>query len=264
VPPAGSLSLYDLGYFDLARLARWTAAGAHWISRWQQGTATFDADGRPLELLGYLRRHTGAWPLDLPILLGATERLACRLIALRVPQEMAARRRQKAYAKARKHGRVPTQEHLAWCEFTVFVTDCPAESLGWKEAVVLYRARWQIELMFKLWKSHNLLATPRSGAAPERVMAEFWAKLIGVVLQHWLLVTTAWPDERRSLWKAARVIRKRVVLLIEALDGEIERLVEVLEKISKGIANAARMTPRKKRPSLFQLLRDPELLEWEI
>ncbi len=30
--------------------------------------------------------------------------------------------------------------------------------------MVLYRARWQIELLFKLWKSHNLLATHRQTA----------------------------------------------------------------------------------------------------
>ena len=32
------------------------------------------------------------------------------------------------------------------------------ELLTWKEVVVLYRARWQKELLFKLWKSHNHLA----------------------------------------------------------------------------------------------------------
>ena len=37
------------------------------------------------------------------------------------------------------------------------MTNCPPELLNWKEVVVLYRARWQIELLFKLWKSHNHL-----------------------------------------------------------------------------------------------------------
>ena len=41
-------------------------------------------------------------------------RVACRLIVLRVPQEVAARRRQQAYEKARKHGRQPSRECLAW------------------------------------------------------------------------------------------------------------------------------------------------------
>jgi hypothetical protein len=36
-PPARSLSLGDLGSFGLRRFARWSTAGADWISRWQPG-----------------------------------------------------------------------------------------------------------------------------------------------------------------------------------------------------------------------------------
>jgi hypothetical protein len=60
-------------------------------------------------------------------------------------EEVAARRRQKAYERARDRGRVPSAGHLAACGWTAFVTDRPAESLSWKAAVVLYRARWQVE-----------------------------------------------------------------------------------------------------------------------
>ena len=51
-------------------------------------------------------------------------------------------------------------------EWTIFVTNCPPEMLTWKEVVVLYRARWQIELLFKLWKSHNRLAQQEMNASP--------------------------------------------------------------------------------------------------
>ena len=103
--------------------------------------------------------------MDVPVFLGEKERLPCRLIAVRVPAEVAARRRQQAREKARKHGREPSKEYLELQEWTIFVTNCRARLLTWKEVVVLYRARWQIELLFKLWKSHNRVAsgtrTPR-------------------------------------------------------------------------------------------------------
>src|SRR5208337_2573706 len=142
VAPAGLLSLFDLGYFCLDRFQNLTRAGAFWISRLQHGTSVFDAQRQP-----------------------------CRLIALRVPQEVADRRRQKAYVKAQKHGRVPSREYLEWQDWTIFVTNCEPELLTWEAVVVLYRARWQIELMFKLWKSHNRLATHRAGAAAEEQLA---------------------------------------------------------------------------------------------
>src|SRR5208283_4037939 len=109
VAPAGSLSLFDLGYFCLDRFQNLTRAGAFWISRLQHGTSVFDAQGQPLALLQYLRQQTGSGPIDVSVLLGVSHRLPCRLIALRVPQEVADRRRQKAYVKAQKHGRVPSR-----------------------------------------------------------------------------------------------------------------------------------------------------------
>jgi hypothetical protein len=261
-PPPGSLSLYDLGYLELARLGRWAAAGAYWITRWPQGTAAFDADGRRLELPVGLARHPGGGPFDRPVTVGVDRRLAGRLVALPAPAEVAARRRQRAYARARKHGRAPTAEHLTWCDWTAFLTNCPAELLSIKEVVVLYRTRWQVELLFRLWKSDNRLASGPPSAAPARRTAELWAKLIGVVVQHWLLLATAWPEVRRSLRKAARLIRDRAGALWEALEDPAGLAAE-LAKLGAVIALVARVTPRRKHPSWFQLLLDPELLEWE-
>ncbi len=165
----GSLLIRDLGYFSLDWFAKLGQAGAYWISRWQQGTTVCDRDGRPLDLLEFVRGHCGTGPIDRPILLGATARLACRLIVLRVPQEMVARRRQEAYEKARKHGRQPSPECLAWCDWTILVTNVPAEMLSWKEVVVLYRARWQIELMFQKKSSGSRGASsPCSGRRGRR------------------------------------------------------------------------------------------------
>ena len=138
VAPAGSLSLFDLGYFCLDRFQNLTRAGAFWISRLQHGTSVFDAQGQPLALLQYLRQQTGSGPIDVSVLLGVSHRLPCRLIALRVPQEVADRRRQKAYVKAQKHGRVPSREYLEWQDWTIFVTNCEPELLTWEAVVVLY------------------------------------------------------------------------------------------------------------------------------
>jgi hypothetical protein len=102
---------------------------------------------------------------------------------------------------------------------------------------------------------------PIPAAAATRWMAEFWAKLIGVVLQHWVLLTTAWPDVRRSLWKAAGVVRDRVVMLIGAL-GDLDRLTEALVQIQAALAAVAEVTPRGRHPSSFQLLLNPGRLDW--
>jgi Transposase DDE domain len=258
----GSLTIRDLGYFCLKRFRSIGQQEAYWISRWQQGTTVLDAKGQPVDLLDFLRNQPTGEPVDVSILLGLAERLPCRLIAVRVPQEIANRRRQAAYEKAQKHGRVPTQDHLDWCEWTVFVTNGLDDLLTWKEVVVLYRTRWQIELLFKLWKSHNHLATSREHVTGVERMALFWAKLIGVVLQHWLLLTSTWAEPRRSHWKAAQVIRAWIVTLTGVLE-DIETLTRTLGAMAVTIGTVAKKKRRSKQPSSFQLLLNPELLDWK-
>jgi hypothetical protein len=262
-PPEGSLSMFDLGYFSLERFRRVDEENAYWISRFQHNTKVFDADGKPLALLRFLRKFGGNGLVDMPILLGEKERLPCRLIAVRVPPEVAARRRQQARKKARNHGREASKEYLELLGWTIFVTNCPAELLTWKEVVVLYRARWQIELLFKLWKSHNRIAQRELDTSPQRQMAVLYAKLIGVIVQHWILLTAAWNDGQRSLRKAAATVRRWIAQLGDALD-DLGRLDDVLHRLSAAIGNRARVTPRKKHPSLFQLLDKPELLEYTV
>ena len=183
--------------------------------------------------------------------------------ALRAPAEVVARRRQRLRENARDHGYEASQEYLEMQAWTIFITNCPPQLLGWKEVVVLYRARWQIELLFKLWKSHNRLAERQIDASPERQMAVVYAKLIGVIVQHWLLLTATWNDGRRSLRKAAAMMREWIVLLGEVLDAP-RRLRTLLGRLAEALAQAARVTRRRKHPSLFQLLENPELLEYTV
>ena len=76
--------------------------------------------------------------------------------------------------------------------------------LTWEAVVVLYRARWQIELMFKLWKSHTgSRHTARCGRGG--ALAVVYVKLIAVLCKLDLLTAT-WCECRRSLMKAAAII----------------------------------------------------------
>lgn len=260
VPPF-ALEIFDLGYFSLERFRRLEKGQVFYISRLQPGTAVLDEHGERLDLLTFLPAHAVDGVVDMRVWLGAHDRLPCRLIAIRAPEEVANRRRQKAREYASKHGRIPSAEHLELLGWTLFVTNVPAEQMTWKEAIVLYRARWQIELLFKLWKSHNQIARHRRGATPMEAMAVLWAKLLGAVLQHWLLLSATWSDARRSLRKAARALQDWITTLVIALDDH-DQLVLVVTQLQAHLARVAPIQSRQKQPSHFQLLKNPQLLNW--
>lgn len=258
--PPGSLRIADLGYFDTEVFERFSRDGVFWLSRLQFGTKVFSRDGESLQLLEWLSQHESL--VDQPVLLGTERKVPCRILAWRVPEEVANRRRQKLIAEARrKDGRTPSAERLAWCDWMILVTNVPAEMLSLREAAVLYRSRWQIELLFKRWKSQGRVAE-LSGSTVERQMVRLWSRLLAVLVQHWLLLVSVWGDPRHSLMKAGQAIRKLATLLAASV-ASVETLTIAVEKLVRATRVTVRQNKRK-RPSTFELINDPSLLEYSL
>jgi hypothetical protein len=144
VPPKqGSLQIADLGYFSFDRLNLIDQSNAYYISR-LLNTTSIHVDGKAYNVIEFLKVQNKN-VFDASVQLGSKNNLACRLIAWRVPEEMAARRRNKARKQASKKGRQPTQASLDACDWNILVTNLNPDKLSLNEAIVLYRMRWQIE-----------------------------------------------------------------------------------------------------------------------
>ena len=113
------------------------------------------------------------------------------------------------------------QKRLALADWTILVTNVPPELLSLEEALVLARARWQIELLFKLWKQHGQIDTWRT-RKPWRALCELYAKLMALLVLHWLLVATCWTCPDRSLVKGAQTVRGYTLMLAAAMSGFIQ------------------------------------------
>lgn len=248
--PVGALRLADLGYWRLAELHRLDQSGVFWLSRIQSQTAVVVA-GTRYELAALLAAQEQSY-VDLPIRLGVDYLLPCRLLAVRVPQEVADQRRRRLRVEARRKGRTVSAERLALAAWTILVTNAPATRLTGAEAVVLARIRWQIELLFKLWKSHGRIDESRS-TKPWRILCEVYAKLIAMVIQHWLFLIGCWAYPDRSLTKAAHTIQQHAVHLASSF-GCQSRLDSALAIIQRCLAVGCRMNRRKQLPNAYQLL----------
>ena len=251
--PAGALRLADLGYFDLEVLASLDQQRAYWLTRPQAGTRCYDGHGQPLDLAGYLQAQSAS-EVELPIQLGAQHRLPARLLARRVAQAVADRRRQRLYAEAKRRGQAVSLERLRLADWTVYVTNVPPERLSLPEAFVLARTRWQIELLFKLWKSHAQLDESKS-AKPWRILCEIYAKLLGQLIQHWLCLLSGWRQADHSWRKAAHTIQKHALHLASTFAAQqIECLRQAVQLLHRCLAAGCRINKRRQQPATFQLL----------
>jgi len=257
----GSLRISDLGYFNVAVFAEMAATKEYFLSRLQFGTAVLTPDGQSVELLSWLAKQSGPF-VDQPILLGKEQRLPCRLIAWRLPTAQANGRRRKLRLETmRKRGQEPSAERLAWCDWTILVTNVPRDMLAPPEAAVFYRARWQIELLFKRWKSQDLAAV-LSGSTPVRQMVRIWSRLIGAVIQHWLLLASAWGDATKSWSKVCEAIRPFVGRIAAGLPRWPE-LKRALTDLCQAVVKTCRRNQRTK-PGTFELLNDVGRLDFRL
>jgi len=77
----------------------------------------------------------------------------CRMIAMPVPEQVYNERIRKAQQRAKSQGKNLTGEYKARCRFSIYITNTTKETLEAPDIADLYRLRWQIELIFKTWKS---------------------------------------------------------------------------------------------------------------
>jgi Transposase DDE domain len=254
--PPNSLRLCDLGFFDLGRLAADSAAGIHFVSRAPALLTVRVGAQAAMGLTAWLDRQTED-RIDTEVELGTKDRLRCRLIALRVPPDVAEKRRKRLRKKLRKKGRKMSERQRVMCQWTVLVTDLPAGSFTVEEISVLYRVRWQVELLYKAWKSRGGLGHSR-GRKGARVLCEAYAKLLAMVVQHWGMLLRGGPLCGISLVKAARRV-KRLALQIAAALNDRKGLRRVLEQLRARLQRLPRRGRRKEHPSTRQLLFVPRL-----
>lgn len=246
--PAGSLRLADLGYFKVQVFEQLDRRGVWWVSRLPARAGIWQ-DGQVMHVLAWLNQQEREC-IDQTVELTA-QRLPCRLLAMRVPPQVAEERRKRVReaAKARKKSHLKP-ETLALCEWTILVTNLPPEAFTPEEIVSLQRLRWQIELLFKLWKTDLAIDEWRS-QQPHQILTEVYAKLLLALVQHWLLLLGCWQQENRSLVKATKALRKHAFHILAALP-DFAHLLRALRLILPTLARCT-IQKRKARPATFQL-----------
>jgi hypothetical protein len=254
--PPGSLRLADRGFFDGAALRRLTAEGIHWVTRVPTAAKVSVSNAGFVPLADWLAGLEGD-PADVAAIVGETDPVAGRLTVRRCPPAVAAERLRRAEATARRKGRPVGDQQRALCGWTVYFTNLPANCWRATELEVLYRCRWQVELLFKRFKSLGGVGSC-GGRKPERHRVELLAKLLAAVVAEWASLLGGGPLAVIGPVPRQRRVRAAADALRTALECR-EALIAVLAGV---VAAFRRMAKRRRRksPSTRQLLFRPRLI----
>lgn len=149
------LIIRDLGYFCAEALKTIMQFEAYFLSRLPACVAVYlrREDKNPIDLSKHFNTYfKNELVIDIQVYI-TTEKIPTRLIAYPVPTEVAEKRRRIANRNAQKRGRNMSETSRNRLDFSLFITNVPRSV--WTSEVVgtLYTLRWQIELIFKVWKS---------------------------------------------------------------------------------------------------------------
>jgi hypothetical protein len=264
----GSLLIQDLGFFNLDALQNVQDQQAFYLMRWRPDVTIFLADqpDMSLDMVRFLSAQSHPVS-EYTVLVGKTARLACRMLVVHLPQEVADQRRQRLRQDAQRRGITPSKRSLALCEWNVFLTNLPADRLSVRQILVCYALRWQVELIFKLWKSQaglRFLPGKRKG----RVLCEVYAKLIGIALSHFLVAPLHFylidQNIEISLPKAHKILQHCSRHLFTKIGHDRLALHQQLDDLFHRILRSATKDKRIKQPSTLQRLAQANLTDLAV
>lgn len=229
------LIIRDLGYFAFKSLLNISNKGAFFISRLRPKTIVYEMRNGVMQQLNFkvlyerMRKHQLP-RIEKDVFIGNEPKIPVRLIMELLPDEIYEQRIRKSNADHKRKGRNTSEKFKFLSRFNFIITNVPKDVLPTDVVPALYRIRWQIELIFKIWKSII-------GIHHNRIMK--YTRWLCILHFKLLLMIVNWNivmDKRNHIYKQ----RGKLLSLnkcFKTLFDNSYRLRDALKNGLKGIAN---------------------------
>jgi hypothetical protein len=154
----GDLIIRDLGYYAFKSFINIIKKEAFFISRLGAKTNVFEMSCGNYKKLDfkvvYNQMKRGKLSrIYKDVFIGSEGKIPVRLVIELMPDDIYEDRMRKIHKLHKKKGYQTSEEYMFLSRFNLFITNVTKEVLPDKVISSLYRMRWQVELIFKIWKS---------------------------------------------------------------------------------------------------------------
>ena len=152
------LIIRDLGYYAFKSFINIIKKEAFFISRLGAKTNVFEMKSGNYKKLDFKAIYQKMKRGNLSriykdVFIGSEEKIPVRLVIELMPDYIYEERMRKIHKLHKKKGYQTSEKYKFLSRFNLFITNVAKEVLPDKVISSLYRMRWQIELIFKIWKS---------------------------------------------------------------------------------------------------------------
>lgn len=242
----GELHLFDLGYFQKELLNQLNEKKVNFLCRYfdvclfkssEKGGTT-----KAIDLVKQLKRldSQGVSVWDVELKMGRKERIPVRLVAVKLSQSIAQKRRRRSKERRKQDGRKGyNRNYIYLLGWNLYFTNIPFTILSAKKIFKIYGLRWRIEIVFKAWKSKFdfvKLFAKQQYQLPSRSMIQINLILMTIVLflTKWYQLLFHLVKEKTgrllSMLKFSMMIKNNLDYLNDMYKNHREKLVDILVK----------------------------------
>ncbi len=269
------LCIRDLGYFDLKDLYMIEKQGAFFVSRIKLNTRIYTKNSTPKTCInGEIKKYSMYKLLDLEAIMnklkpgetieiesvycGNCQKLPARLICYRLTEEQLKNRRKKQIFTAKKKGFLLTEKSKHLSGLNVYITNISSECIKKEKIHNLYSLRWQIELLFKTWKSLFGIQHCKK-IKKERLECHLYGQLISILISSTTMfkirkLLYEKDGEELSEYKGIYVVKAYLTSLYEALKKSTQRISEILFRLFNFLRKNGRKSHRYEKKTAIDIL----------
>lgn len=259
----GDLILRDLGYFGLNILEEMISKGAFFISKSHTSISIFEMRKGNYVPLNFKKlrqemNRSKCLQMEKEVYIGRIQKIPTRLVIEKVPDKVYEERIRKKNKEAGKKKYKLSEEYKSRQYFNLYITNIKKDILP-KEAIRnIYRLRWQVELVFKQWKSTYKIEITHP-MSYERWMTLFYARML-IILINWQIYHTAssikYNKDKKllSIAKSLQTLRKKGKEIRNLIGKGIYKIRNVMVRLNDLISEGHLLEKKKEKIGLEKIL----------
>ncbi|MED1671921.1 IS4 family transposase, partial [Brevibacillus laterosporus] len=269
------LCIRDLGYFDLQDFEHMDMRGAYYISRLKLNNRVYQKNPHPEYFKdGKIKKQSEYIQLNMEdlmnqiqpgetheisnVYIGQYQKLPTRVIIHRLTEEQIQKRRRDQAIKEKKKGIVYSERSKRLSAINIYITNAPSTEVPTENVHPLYSLRWQVEILFKTWKSFFGIDHCKE-IKQERLECHLYGQLISILIcsstmfrMRDLLLRKR--KKELSEYKAIHMIQDYFPLLHRSIEKDTTEMSKILLRLFNLLQRNGRKSHRYEKKTVFDIL----------